>query len=40
MAKIGSLDIPIIALQDLITNKRASGRTKDFADVEELERLQ
>jgi hypothetical protein len=33
-----TLNIPSIA--DLIRNKRASGRTKDLADVEALEKLQ
>jgi hypothetical protein len=31
------LDIPILALDDLVTNKRATGRTKDVADAERLE---
>ncbi len=31
------LDIPVIAREDLIANKRATGRTKDAADVERLE---
>jgi hypothetical protein len=31
------LDIPVIAREDLIVNKRATGRTKDAADVERLE---
>ncbi len=29
--------IPVISLEDLIANKRASGRTQDLADVEKLE---
>jgi hypothetical protein len=36
---IGSLEIPMISLPDLLVNKRASGRTKDLADAEELERF-
>jgi len=35
---IGGLTVPVIALDDLIANKRASGRTQDKADVELLER--
>ncbi len=31
--------VPILSLDDLIVNKRASGRTKDLADVESLEIL-
>lgn len=31
------LHIPVISLEDLIVNKRASGRTQDLADVEKLE---
>jgi hypothetical protein len=31
------LEIPVISVADLITNKRASGRTQDLADVEKLE---
>ena len=30
------LEVPVISLQDLIVNKRASGRTQDLADVEKL----
>jgi hypothetical protein len=30
------LEVPVISLQDLIANKRASGRTQDLADVEKL----
>ena len=36
---IGGLDIPIPSLDDLVRNKRATGRTKDLADVEALESL-
>jgi predicted nucleotidyltransferase len=31
--------LPVIGLEDLLANKRASGRLKDLADVEALERL-
>lgn len=30
------LEVPVISLQDLIINKRASGRMQDLADVEKL----
>ncbi|HPO08209.1 MAG TPA: nucleotidyltransferase [bacterium] len=31
--------VPILSIDDLIVNKRASGRTKDLADAESLEIL-
>ncbi len=31
------VQIPVISLEDLIANKRASGRKQDLADVEKLE---
>ncbi len=34
---IDSKDISLISKEDLIKNKRASGRAKDIADVEDLE---
>lgn len=36
---VNGMKIKIIGLEDLIRNKRASGRTKDAADAEELERI-
>jgi predicted nucleotidyltransferase len=36
---IEGLQVPVISLEDLIANKRASGRTQDLADVEKLETL-
>jgi predicted nucleotidyltransferase len=36
---LDDLAIPVIALEDLIANKRASGRARDLADVELLERV-
>ncbi|CAN5188597.1 nucleotidyl transferase AbiEii/AbiGii toxin family protein [soil metagenome] len=36
MVRIGALDLPIIHLEDFKTNKRASGRMKDLADLEAL----
>ena len=34
--RAGSLAIPFIGLKDLLKNKRATGRTQDLADVENL----
>jgi predicted nucleotidyltransferase len=39
MMKIEDLDIPTISLQDLIKNKKASGRHRDLDDVESLEKI-
>ncbi len=36
---IDDLEVPILALEDLITNKRATGRTRDLADVDALQAL-
>ena len=36
--QIGSRPIPFLGRNELIRNKRASGRAKDLADVERLER--
>lgn len=36
---IDGLDVHVPSLDDLIRNKKASGRTKDLADVEALEKL-
>jgi hypothetical protein len=36
---IEGLDVPVLGLDDLMANKRASGRTLDLADVEALEVL-
>lgn len=33
------MEVPVISLEDLIVNKRATGRTQDLADVERLESL-
>lgn len=35
--RVRGLQVKVIAYQDLITNKRASGRLKDLADIEGLE---
>ena len=34
------IEVPVISLQDLIANKRASGRMQDLADIEKLESAQ
>ncbi len=39
MMKIEELNIPTISLQDLIKNKKASGRHRDLNDVESLEKI-
>ena len=39
VADIDGLAIPLIALSDLITAKRASGREQDLRDVAGLERI-
>lgn len=36
MKTIGTVTIPVISLQDLRTNKLASGRPKDLADLDKL----
>lgn len=35
---LDGMDVPFISYQDLVTNKCATGRTRDKADVEELQR--
>jgi predicted nucleotidyltransferase len=35
---LDGLSVPMIALEDLLINKRASGRPKDLADIDEFER--
>ena len=37
--EIDGIPLKVISIEDLIANKKASGRTKDLADVEVLERL-
>lgn len=39
MSTVDGVDVPFIALDQLIANKRAADRTKDRADLEELEKL-
>jgi hypothetical protein len=36
--ELGGLQVPVLAREDLILNKRATGRLQDLADVEALER--
>lgn len=36
--RVGTLAVPFLSREDLIANKRASGRSKDLADAEVLER--
>ncbi len=35
---LGGVRIPLISVEDLLINKRASGRPKDLADIEEFDR--
>ena len=37
--EIYGIAVKVISIEDLIANKKASGRTKDLADVEVLERI-
>jgi predicted nucleotidyltransferase len=39
LTQLDGLTIRVLALEDLITNKRASGRPRDLEDVAELERI-
>jgi hypothetical protein len=39
VTSLEGLDVPVLGFDDLITNKRATGRTRDLADVEALEAL-
>jgi hypothetical protein len=39
MSPLDGLEIPTLSRADLIANKRATGRLRDLADVEELEKL-
>jgi len=34
--RLEGMDVPVISREDLIANKRATGRTQDLADVERL----
>lgn len=34
---VEGLEVPVISLEDLIANKRATGRTQDLADIEKLQ---
>lgn len=37
VARIDDLEVPVLGLRELIENKRAVGRTRDLADIEQLE---
>ena len=37
IVSLEGMQVPVTALEDLIANKRATGRTQDLADVERLE---
>jgi hypothetical protein len=39
LRNIGGVDVPIMSAEDLIANKKATGRLQDLADVEALEAL-
>ncbi len=39
LVHVASIDVPMIALSDLIANKRACGRPQDLADVALLEKV-
>lgn len=39
VVELEGLSVRVLSLQDLLANKRASGRLKDLADVQLLERL-
>lgn len=34
VGRVGALDVPFLGREDLLTNKRASGRRKDLGDVD------
>jgi hypothetical protein len=36
---VEEIELPVLCIDDLIHNKRATGRTRDLADVEDLESL-
>ena len=39
LVEVEQLDVPFISLEDLLTAKRATGRAKELADVEGLEKV-
>ena len=39
LRKFGTVECPVISLDDLIVNKRAAGRPQDLVDADELERI-
>ena len=38
LIEIEGIPVHVLSIPDLITNKRSTGRTKDLADAEELEK--
>jgi predicted nucleotidyltransferase len=36
LVTVEGMEVPVISLEDLIANKRATGRTQDLADIEKL----
>ena len=38
-ARMGDVEVSMLSREDLIANKRATGRTQDIADAEFLERM-
>ncbi|MEM7223219.1 MAG: nucleotidyltransferase [Pseudomonadota bacterium] len=36
--RLGELTVPLISMDDLIVNKSSAGRTRDLADLEDLQR--
>ena len=39
VAELDGMPVPVLTLDDLITNKRAAGRPRDIQDCAELERI-
>jgi hypothetical protein len=37
---IGNVDVPFISIEDLRTNKMATGRPRDLADVADLPKVE
>ncbi len=39
IVSVEGIDVPVISIEDLIANKRATGRMQDLADIEKLQSL-